>query len=113
MTCKHPDLIVQRNNGERWVTCTECLVDFVSDGYKEYKHLNDEQRALYDVIMQFKSDDTSPLAAALNVIMNHAKTIRKQHDTIVDFHDKMEPLIEQARELRETASIITELLNLS
>lgn len=27
--CKHLDLIVQRNNGERWVTCTNCHTDFL------------------------------------------------------------------------------------
>jgi len=26
--CKHPDLIVQRNNGIRWITCAACLTDF-------------------------------------------------------------------------------------
>lgn len=26
--CKHLDLTVQRNQGYRWVTCTDCLVDF-------------------------------------------------------------------------------------
>lgn len=26
--CKHPNLIVQRNNGARWVTCTDCHADF-------------------------------------------------------------------------------------
>ena len=28
--CKHFDLIVQRNNGVRWVTCTNCGTDFVA-----------------------------------------------------------------------------------
>lgn len=26
--CKHFDLVVQRNNGYRWVTCTICHADF-------------------------------------------------------------------------------------
>lgn len=30
LNCKHPDLIVQRNKGVRWVTCTECHTDFVA-----------------------------------------------------------------------------------
>ena len=43
-TCKHLDLIVQRNNGWRWVTCQDCLSDFVrSDETIDAAHL-DHQR---------------------------------------------------------------------
>ena len=38
--CKHLDLIVQRNYGRRWVTCQDCLVDFVrSDWVIDADHL--------------------------------------------------------------------------
>ena len=49
--CKHSGedvLIVQRNNGIRWVTCTDCGADFVRSEFHD--HLRSEVKRLRDGI---------------------------------------------------------------
>jgi hypothetical protein len=63
--------------------------------------MNTSHRALVDLINQMKPDNLSTLEAALNVITNHAKTIRQQIDEI----DRLRYILDQIGILCRSGSI--------
>lgn len=65
-------------------------------GDAEYKPLTEDQESLLDVMCQFKEPETSPVAAALNVVIRHADQIHSLLDEVSGLN----------AQLREIAAIV-------
>lgn len=62
------------------------------------------KKALVDIIDDAKGDGQTTLDAALNVIMNHADTIRVQHDEIEELKGFLRKFTDDLQELLEESS---------
>lgn len=62
------------------------------------------KKALVDIIDDAKGDGQTTLDAALNVIMNHADTIREQHDEIEKLKGFLRKFTDDLQELLEESS---------